>query len=270
MPPFSIADLSVADMARLVSPWTGQFVTFALVLSRIVGLLSVGPLLGRAILPWPIRVGLAIVLSLLLAPLVASPKFTTFETTTFIPAVATEFSVGFLLGCGSLLILWVLPLAGRLLDQQHSLSTEDDDDPLAGSPITRWLTLWGTAAFLLCSPVNGHLQAVRVLADSFQASPIGSTIRLLDTNVAAMFLQQSSQLALLLVAPALATMVLLNLALGLLGAAGLPGVATTLGNTARSVAAVLVLTLHLSGIQQTVADYVRDGIAITTDVSQSR
>ena len=265
MPQFTAADIVV-----LVSPWTGQLVTFALVLSRIGGLLSVGPLLGRAILPWPIRIGLAVVLSLLLAPLVGSPKFTTFEATTFVPAVATEFSVGFLLGCGSLLILWVLPLAGRLLEQQHALPSEEDDDPLAGSPISRWLTLWGTAAFLLCSPVNGHLQAVRILADSFQANPIGSTVRLLDTNVAAQFLQQSIQLALLLIAPALATLALLNFSLGLLSAAGLPGVSTTLGNTARSVAAVIVLTLHLSGIQQTVADYVRDGIAITTNVSPSR
>ena len=265
MPQFTAADISV-----LVSPWTGQLVTFALVLSRVGGLLSVGPLLGRAILPWPIRVGLAIVLSLLLAPLVDSPKFTTFEATTFVPAVATEFSVGFLLGCGSLLILWVLPLAGRLLDQQHALPSDDDDDPLSGSPITRWLTLWGTAAFLLCSPVNGHLQAVRVLADSFQASPIGSTPGLLDANIAGQFLQQSTQLALLLVAPALATMALINLAIGLLSAAGLPGISTTLGNTARSVAAIIVLTLNLSGIQQTIADYVRDGIAASTNASPSR
>ncbi|MFM9965476.1 MAG: flagellar biosynthetic protein FliR [Planctomycetaceae bacterium] len=262
--------LTVADVSLLLSPWTAQLVTFALVLSRVGGLLSVGPLLGRAILPWPIRVGLAVVLSLLLVPLVGSSKCTTFEKTTFVPAVATEFSKGFLLGCGSLLILWVLPLAGRLLDQQHALpSDDDDDDPLAGSPITRWLTLWGTTAFLLCSPINGHLQAVRVLADSFHASPIGSTTGLLDANVAAQLLQQSSQLALLLIAPALATLALINLALGLLGAAGLQGVPITLGNTARSLAAVVVLTLNLSGIQQTVADYVRDGITIATDVAPS-
>lgn len=264
MPQFTAADIAV-----LVSPWTEQLLTFTLVLSRIGGLLSVGPLLGRAILPWPIRIGLAVVLSLVLAPLVSSPNFTTFDATTFVPSVVTELSVGFLLGCGSLLILWALPLAGRLLDQQHNLLADDDDDPLGGSPITRWLTLFGTAAFLLCSPVNGHLQAVRVLADSFHSTPIGSSAGLFDVNIAAQLLQQSTQFALLFIAPALATMALLNLALGLLGAAGLPGVSTTLGNTARSVAAVVVLTLNLSGIQQTVADYVRDGIAVATNVTSS-
>ena len=265
MPQFTVADIAV-----LLAPWTGQLVTFTLVLSRIGGLLSVGPLLGRAILPWPIRVGLAVVLSLVLAPLVVSTTITSFEAATFVPAVATEFSLGFLMGCGSLLILWVLPLAGRLLDQQHSLPADDEDDPFAGSPITRWLTLWGTAAFLLCSPVNGHLQVVRVLADSFHSSPIGSTTGVLDATTVALLLQQSTQLALLLVAPALAAMVLLNLALGLLSAAGLPGVSTTLGNTARSVAAVIVLTLNLSGIQQSMSDDIRDGIAVATDTASPR
>lgn len=263
-------EFNVADIPLLISPWTGQLLTFALVFSRVSGLLLVGPLLGRSLLPWPIRVGLAIVLSLLLAPLVSSPRITTFETATFVPAALTQLGMGFLLGCGSLLILWVLPLAGRLLDQQHSLPADEDDDPLAGSPITRWLTLWGTACFLLCSPLNGHLQAVRVLADSFHASPIGSTDSILSTNIAAQLLQQSCQLALLLIAPALATMALINLTLGLLGAAGLPGVSTTIGNTARSLAAVVVLTLNLSGIQQSIADSVRDGIGAVTDVSSSR
>lgn len=269
MPQFNVADITVADIVLLISPWTGLLVTFALVLSRIGGLLSVGPLLSRSILPWPIRIGLAVVLSLLLAPLVSPPPFTTFEVTTFAPAIATELSRGFLLGCGSLVILWALPLAGRLLEQQHALPADDEDDPLGGSSITRWLTLWGTATFLLCSPVNGHLQVVRVLADSFRASPIGSTTLLLDANVAAQFLQDSSQLALLLIAPALATMALINLTLGLLSAAGLSGISTTLGNTARSIAAVVVLTLTLSGIQQTIADYVRIGITVATDASSS-
>jgi flagellar biosynthetic protein FliR len=259
-----------ADLAEFASPWTGQLVTFTLILSRISGLMSVGPLLGRTILPWPIRIGLAVVLSLLLAPLVNSTKLTTLEATSFIPAVATEFGLGFLLGCGSLLILWVLPLAGRLLDQQHSVLSDDDDHPLAGSSLTSWITLWGTAAFLLCSPINGHLQAVRVFADSFHACPIGSTSGLLNANIAAQILQTSSQLSLLLIAPALATMALINLAIGLLSAAGLPGVSTMLGNIARSAAAVIVLTLNVSGIQQTIADYVRDGIAVPTDLFSSR
>lgn len=261
--------ISNADISTLLSPWTGQLTSFALVLARVSGLLSVGPLLGRAILPWQARFGLAIVLSLLIAPLVGSLETTAFDVATIVAAFAAELVLGFLLGCGSLLILGAIPLAGRLLEQQHMLAGEEDDAPLHGSPITCWLTLWGTACFLLSSPINGHLQAVRILAESFRSCPLGSTTELLNTDVLAQLLQQSSQLSLLLVAPAMATLTLTNLSLGLLGAAGLPGVSNSVGNAMRPIVAAIVLAASLSGVQQTIADVVHDGIAITTGISPS-
>ena len=258
-----------ADLAAWLSPWTGQLAAFALILARVSGLLAVGPLLGRAILPWQARVGLALVLTLLLTPLVGTTPLTSFELTSLVPAATMEFGLGFLLGCGSLLILWAIPLAGRLLDQQHALPAEEDDDLLGGSPIARWLTLWGAACFLLCSPINGHLQAVKVLADSFQAWPLGSAPGFGESNVAAQLLQQSCQFALLLIAPALATLTLANWSLGLLGASGLPGASTLIGNTTRPVVAALVLAASLSGIQQNITDCVRDGIRLVSDNSNS-
>lgn len=264
MPQFALADLTV-----WLTPWTGQLATFGLVLARVSGLLAVGPLLGRAILPWQARVGLALVLSLLLTPLVGTTTLTAFDLASFVPAVATELGLGFLLGCGSLLILWAIPLAGRLLDQQHALPAEEDDDLLGGSPLSRWLTLWGAACFLLCSPINGHLQAVKILADSFRAWPLGAAAEVWESNVLAELLQQSCQLSLLLIAPALATMTLINLGFGLLGAAGLPGASTSIGNTTRPIVAALVLAASLSGIQQTISDSVREGITVLADKSNS-
>jgi flagellar biosynthetic protein FliR len=220
-------------------------------------------------LPWSVRLGLAIVLTLLVAPLAGSSAVTTFDPLTFVPAAVAEACTGFALGCGSLLILWVLPLAGQLLDQQHGLPANDDGES-PETPITRWLTLWGTAAFLLSSPINGHLQVVRTLADSFQSHPLGSASWLLDVNAVSMLLQQSSQLALLLIAPTLAALALINFALGLLGAAGLTSISATLGPPTRAIAAVLVLTLHLSGIHQTVADSIRGGLTDGPNVALSR
>lgn len=264
-----MSQFTPADLAVWLIPWTGQLLTFALVLARVSGLLAVGPLLGRAILPWQARVGLALVLSLLLTPLVGMATLPSFDLTSFIPAAATELGLGFLLGCGSLLILWAIPLAGRLLDQQHALPGDDDDDPLGGSPIARWLTLWGAACFLLCSPINGHLQAVKILADSFRSWPLGSSSGIWETDLVAELVQQSCQLTLLLIAPALATLTLVNLGIGLLGAAGLPGASTAIGNTTRPIVAALVLAASLSGIQQTISDTVRDGVTVLADNSNT-
>lgn len=254
-----------ADFAVWLTPWTGHLAAFVLILARVSGLLAVGPLLGRAILPWQARVGLAIVLSSSLVSLVGAMTPTSFDWTSLVPSVAAELGLGFLLGCGSLLILWAIPLAGRLLDQQHAMPADEDDDPLGGSPIARWLTLWGAACFLLCSPINGHLQAVTILAGSFQTWPLGSSAEFLTSDVVAQLLQQSCRLSLLLIAPALATLTLTNLGLGLLGAAGLPGASTTIGNTMRSVVAALVLAASLTGLQQTISDSVVDGISVLSN-----
>lgn len=264
-----MSQFNPADLAVWLSPWMAQLATFVLVLSRVSGLLAVGPLLGRAILPWQARIGLAIVLSMLLTPLVGSASPIELDVTSLVPASTTEFGLGFLLGCGSLLILWAIPLAGRLLDQQHAMPAEDEEDSLGGSPIARWLTLWGAACFLLCSPMNGHLQAVKILADSFQTWPINSSTTILTSEIVAQLLQQSCQVALLLIAPALATLVLTNLGLGLLGAAGLSGASTTIGNTTRSVVAAFVLVASLTGIQQTISETVQGGLTILTDASTS-
>lgn len=249
-----------ADLAAALSPWMIQLSTFVLVLSRVSGMLSVGPLLGRAILPWQARVGMALVLSLLLAPLVGWRSQSGFDLIRILPEIAIELGLGFLLGCGSLLILWAIPLAGRLLDQQLSFPSEEDDEPLGGSPIARWLTLWGAACFFLCSPINGHLQAVRILADSFQTWPLDSTNAIWEPNLMALLLQHSCQLALTLIAPALATLTLVNFGIGLLGAAGLPGVSTTIGHATRPIVAVVVLVTSMAGIQQGISNCVRDGI----------
>lgn len=240
------------DLLPWLSPWTSHLATFALVLARVSGLLAVGPLLGRAVLPWQARAGLAVVLTLSLTPLVGTVTLST-DWINLIPAATVELALGFLLGCGSFVILWSIPLAGRLLDQQHSLPGEDDDDLLGGSPISRWLTLWGASCFLLCSPINGHLQAVKILAESFQTCPLSTAQQPWDPNLVAELLQQSSQFALLLIAPALATLTLVNVGFGLLGSAGLAGISQSLGSTTRAVIAAVVLAATLSGMQQAIA-----------------
>lgn len=254
-----------ADLVPLLTPWMGHLVTFILILARVSGLLAVGPLLGRAILPWQARVGLAVVLSLSLAPLIGVTKLVNSDWESLVPAVIAELGVGFLLGCGSLMILWAISLGGRLLDQQHALPADEDDDPLGGSPLARWLTLWGAACFLLCSPINGHLQIVKVLAASFQTWRLGSAAEFFTSDTVIQLLQESSQLALLLIAPALATLTLINFGLGLLGVPGLSGASSAIGGVTRPIMAALVLLASLSGLQQTISDFVRDGIAVFAD-----
>jgi flagellar biosynthetic protein FliR len=250
-----------AELEFWLRPWLGHVSAFTLVLVRVSGVLSVGPLLGQSILPWQARIGAAVILSMLLAPLVGSSSAVTFDRDVFPVAVMTEFSVGFLLGCGTLVVLWAIPLAGRLLEQQHTMPTEDDENWLSGSSITRWMTLAAVVCFLTSAPIQGHLQAVVILAESFQSCPLGAGSDFITVEVASGLMQRSIELALLFAAPALSLLILMNLIIGLLGASGLTLSAINLGNAARPVVAVVVLLLCLSGFQQTLCDHLRGGLA---------
>jgi flagellar biosynthetic protein FliR len=259
------------DLSLWLSPWTGQLVVFALTLCRVAGLLSVGPLLGRAVLPWPARVGLAIAVAMLLSPLVGPASIPSLDIFSGSRAVISELCLGFLLGCGSMLILWAVPLAGHLLDQQSGQVAIDDESDSAGSPQARWLTLWGTACFLLCSPINGHIQLVAVLCDSVRSWPLGDTNRsLFQPETAALLLQHACELSLTVIAPALATMFLVNLALGLIASTGLSAPSSVIGSSIRPVVSLFVLAASLAGINQSVADSLRWNVGDEIESAASR
>lgn len=253
-----MADISFIDVSEWLSPWSAHLAAFGLMLCRVAGLLAVGPLLGRAILPWQARVGLALSLAMLMAPLINPSAVPTFDIMSGARAAMSEFGLGFLLGCSSLLMLWAVPLAGHLLDQQTGQASSDDAAEPEGSPQTRWLALWTTACFLLCTPVNGHLQLVAVLCDSLRSWPLGQwSGSLFDPSTAALLLQHASELSLTVAAPALAILVLVNLTLGILGSAGSPGPSAIFGGTLRPAVSLIVLASSLSGINQSVAEALR-------------
>lgn len=273
-----MADLSsntAVDVAALLLPWQGLMTAFVVVLLRVSGWLAVGPLLGRSLLPWQARVGLAVTLSLALTPVVAGSLNLSLDAARWIALAINEFACGFLLGCGSLVILWAIPLAGHLLDQQHGTPSDDADESFSGSPQTRWLTLWGATCFLLCSPINGHVQLVKVLADSFREQPVTRLSDSWNFDVVAGLLQHASELSLLVLAPGLATLCLVNLTLGLVGATSSANVGGSVGSAVRPAVSLLVLLASLSGMSQFVADAVRDGMtrlslqAITANVDES-
>ena len=250
--------IAITDVSLWLSPWLAQLVVFALILCRVAGWLAVGPLLGRAILPWPARVGLAIAVAMLLSPLVGSANIPAFDLFTGSRAAVSELCIGFLLGCGSLIVFWAVPLAGHLLDQQTGQVGVDDESDESSSPQARWLALWGTACFLLCSPINGHIQLVSVLCDSFRSWPIGAEdCGLFKPQTASLLLQHACQLSLMVIAPALATMFLVNVAFGIWGSAGLAVQASVVGCSLRPALSIVVLVMSLTGINQMLSESLR-------------
>ncbi len=104
--------------------------------SRVTGLLVVAPFLGSAAVPARIKIGLAFLLTLFLAPLVPTPS-PALPTPALIVLLLGEFTVGFLLGFTLQLIFEAGQIAGQVCGVQmgYSLASVINPDSQADSAV---------------------------------------------------------------------------------------------------------------------------------------
>ncbi|HID23633.1 MAG TPA: type III secretion protein, partial [Planctomycetaceae bacterium] len=172
--------------------------------------------------------------------------------------IACEFALGFVLGLGVLTIFSGLQLAGQIIDQQTGLVLGEIFNPgleLEGSLSGQFLYLFGVAAFLVATPLNGHLMVVSALLETFQTVPVGDAIVLLSTaDLVRNVVHQSFVLAIQVAAPVLATMSLIALAMGFLGHTVPQINILVVGFAVRAMLSLLVLAASMAGIGYEVAD----------------
>jgi len=145
--------------------------------SRVTGLLVVSPLLGSAAIPPRIKVGLALLLTLFMVPLVpATAAFVFGEMPA--PALALlllgEFAVGFFLGFALQLIFEAGQIAGQVCGVQmgYSLaSIVNPDNSQADSAVLS--TFYELIVLLLFIQLGVPRWLLRGLARSFEYLPPG-------------------------------------------------------------------------------------------------
>jgi len=141
--------------------------------SRVTGLLAVAPFLGSAAVPPRIRIGLAFLLTLFLAPLVPAIP-TALSTPALIVLLLGEFSIGFLLGLTLQLIFEAGQIAGQVCGVQmgYSLaSIVNPDNSQADSAVLS--TFFELIVLLLFIQLGVPHWLLRGLARSFDYLPPG-------------------------------------------------------------------------------------------------
>lgn len=181
---------------------------------RILALFSSAPLLYHKAIPHRLKIALAAIITFVVAP--SLPAATGDPGWLLVQQLLT----GLAIGLGLQVTFAAFELAGSLLGLQMGLSfasfidpQNSHETPLIGS----FLSLMATLVFLA---INGHLMMIAGIAESFRVIPIGSAapsvpgIHTLVVLGAEMF-----RIGLHLALPVLATMLILNLALGVLARA---------------------------------------------------
>jgi flagellar biosynthetic protein FliR len=141
--------------------------------SRVTGLLVVAPFLGSAALPPRIKVGLALLLTWFLAPLVSAPSAAP-DLSALLVVLPEEFAIGFLLGLVLHFIFEAGQLAGQICGVQmgYSLaSIVNPDNSQADSAVLS--TFYELIVLLLFLQLGVPRALLRGLGRSFTYLPPG-------------------------------------------------------------------------------------------------
>lgn len=191
--------------------------TTALVLARVSGLAWTAPVLGTAGLGGRIRLGLAVLLTALLVPLVGSELKVPSNPFQLARSCLAEVIVGAAMGLSVAFVMAAARQAGELVGAQAGLSTASLYDPDAGDEMTPLGHIYGLIALATFLALGGPIQLVGSLVESYRAVPAGG-VALTEENVTFAFGRVGWALALALrvAAPAGLALIVSTLALGLL------------------------------------------------------
>lgn len=197
-----------------ITAWVGGFLW---PLTRVAALLSVAPLFSSRTLPRRVRLMVALALTWAILPLTpAAPVLEPLSPVGMLVAfqqVLIGLSMGFLLR----LAFGVLDLGGQMIATQMGLGFASLVDPQSGaqSPLLGQLyTLLGSLIFL---SLNGHLLLIRLLVDSFTILPVAPVG--VDRDLFWILVNWGGQMfagAVLIALPAVASLLVVNLAFGVM------------------------------------------------------
>ncbi|MCF6440391.1 flagellar type III secretion system protein FliR [Pseudoalteromonas luteoviolacea] len=140
---------------------------------RISSMIMVMAGLGAQSVSKRIKICLAMVVTLAVAPAIPQSQFTDLFSFQMILVVIQEMIIGVAIGFASLLLLNTFILAGQILAMQTGLGFASVVDPSNGLSVPAVGQFYLILATLLFFVFNGHLMMIQMIVFSFQSWPIG-------------------------------------------------------------------------------------------------
>jgi flagellar biosynthesis protein FliR len=153
-------------------PISRLLLTWMLALARVSGLLVSAPFLGSASIAPRIKTGLALFLSVLLAPLVRCPETLRGPFSVGV-LVAEEFTIGLVLGLALQLFFDAAQLAGQICGVQMGYSLASVLNPDSQADSTVLSTFYQLIVLVLFIQLNVPRWLLRGLGRSFEYLPPG-------------------------------------------------------------------------------------------------
>lgn len=146
-------------------------VRFGLLLVRPGMLVVAAPPLGAAFAPTPVRLGLTVLLTLALTPVVAAPV--SFGLIDLSLVVTREMAVGLAIALGLRALIAGAEMAGHLTGYQLGFSYGSIVDPQSGVRNSMFAALYANIALITFFMLNGHHMLLRAMVASYNQIPVG-------------------------------------------------------------------------------------------------
>ncbi|MBS01085.1 MAG: flagellar biosynthetic protein FliR [Gammaproteobacteria bacterium] len=200
-------------LVGFVTAWTLPFF-------RIAAAVTTSPVLGNRAVPVRVKLGVAVVLTLAIGPLLPELPEVDPTSTSTVLLVMREVLIGLAFGFTLRLALLVMELAGQLIAHLMGLGFAALVDPQTGIDVPTLSQFYIILATFVFLGLDGHLILVTTLAESFRVLPVG--LPALDLTSLWEMTQQAGWAfgaALKLALPAIVTLLVVNFAFGVISRA---------------------------------------------------
>ncbi len=193
----------------------GWLATFLLPFFRVLGIFTAAPILSARAFPARIRIGLALLVAIVAAPLGGAPA-ASFDDPAIWLLVASELMVGLAIGLVARMILSAVDLAGETIGLQMGLSFAGFFDPASGTNSNAVGRLLGTLSLAAFVAADGPALLIAATVHSIETVP--------GADAGSLFLGRIDigriattvfELGILIALPYMALLLFVNLALGI-------------------------------------------------------
>ncbi len=205
----------------MISITTAEFNTllaaFLWPLSRILALIAAAPILGSPGVPVRVKLGLGLMITLAVAPNLGEMPPIDPNSLAGLLILAQQIVIGLAMGLTIRIIFTAIEMAGELVGLQMGLGFATFFKPQTKGFTPVIGQFLGVLAALAFITLNGHLQIIAVLAESFRTLPVSSEP--LSAIGFKNFVDWGSKIfsaGLLLSLPPMAALLMTNLTLGIL------------------------------------------------------
>lgn len=246
----------VSISSELLQTWV---ITLMLPLTRILGVIATAPIFSHRAHPTRVKLGMGLLLTLAVMPTLPPIPTVDIFSVQGILLLSEQLIIGASIGFTLRLFFAAIDLAGQLIGSTMGFGFATFFDPNSQGQTTVINQFIMMLAMLIFLSLDGHLLIVSVISQSFTSMPIALNSSGVNSIKIAKLGGEMFSIGLLLALPCVATLLIINMALGILTRTAPQLNLFGIGFPVTLSMGFLILALALPGMLQPIENLILQG-----------